>query len=672
MAKKNKRKSAGKTTDASGKKKLPHPKKKAQKKVAAEVSEPSSLVLAAAEMVEELVEPLLPPQHRNPFDWSWLRSIVFGTVAALAICAVVLVGIYYSFESYYVNRVLPNTYVGSLPVGGLTYAEAEQNLVASYQSLAKKPLTVVIDQEQVQLGFVEAGISFDFDRVLSELKSHHPHEVWGAFLWPTHIDHGVIVDRTMLTHALQKAVPEIAALPKDAQVVIAKDAQNKSYFTVAPSESHTTIDFAKVSATILQMLQRGESLPVVAPTYVGTPQISDAGAYQALATAESWLKHDVEIVYKQHLKDFSFDLKPSQDLGWLSFVPQGGALTVRLNEQKWHDLVATKISPVIEQTRQDVTVEMPSGDSKYAKVSGQLKDGYTIDREATRLAIELALQSGSDAPVNLSVQHYPAQFSSSDGADLGLKDLLGTGYSRFIGSSADRKFNVRKGLAIYNNVILAPNQELAFNSLLGDVTVQNGWKEELVIKEGGKKTVPEAGGGICQVSTTMYRALVEAGLKVTERRAHSYLVSYYVSDDDPRAGIDATIYPGSQDLVFTNDTPNYILLQTEMTATEAYFRIYGTADGRSVQLTGPVKSGWKTPGSPILVPTTTLPAGKVNITKKAHNGRTVQWEQIITYNDGTVENHDIISVYKAIPAEGMIGVAAASPANSLPEGNIAL
>lgn len=659
---KKKKKSEGSTTSKS------KPKTKAKKQQLVKII-PTVVAENAIPAVE--VDPVVTASGSV---WSWIQPVLFGTVLTAVILAGIVGAIFFGFESYYQNRTLPNTYVGSIPVGGLPYADAEKIIRDSYQSLAQQQLTIIVDNQPHQIGFLEAGVSFDFDRVMHDLANHSRHDVWSALLWPSHITHGMVLDKAMLTHALQKNIPDIAILPRNAEVTIAHDAKGKSYFVVKPAEMHTTVNFEEVNKMVFAMLQRGDLLPVVATTYLGQPAVTDEKAYQAIAEAESWLKNKVILSYTHQAKRFSAEIAPSQDWQWISFVPTADKLVVQLATDKWDDLIKTKASPIIEQPRQDVTVALPEKGSRYAQVSGQVMDGYKIDNEKSKQLVNQAL-SGSGATttkVDLAVDYQPGQFVSSDGRDLGLKDLLGTGYSRFIGSSNARIFNVHKGLDIFNNVILAPGETLSFNSMLGDVTVAAGWKEELVIKEGGKKTVPEAGGGLCQVSTTTYRALIESGLEVTERRAHSYLVSYYVGDSDPRSGIDATIYPGSQDLVFKNDTANYILFQTAITATEAFVRIYGTSDGRTVKLEGPIKSGLTSPSSPILVPTTDLPAGKTKITKAAHNGRTVRWEQYITYADGRVEKNDIVSIYKAIPAEGLIGVAAASPANSLPEGTIAL
>ena len=107
-----------------------------------------------------------------------------------------------------------------------------------------------------------------------------------------------------------------------------------------------------------------------------------------------------------------------------------------------------------------------------------------------------------------------------------------------------------------------------------------GYLPELTIKK--NKTVPEYGGGLCQVSTTVFRAAINAGLKITDRKAHPFAVKYY----NPQ-GFDATIYPPNPDLKFINDTPNYLLMQSYVKDNKLIFEFYGTNDNRQIKIIGP-------------------------------------------------------------------------------------
>lgn len=165
-------------------------------------------------------------------------------------------------------------------------------------------------------------------------------------------------------------------------------------------------------------------------------------------------------------------------------------------------------------------------------------------------------------------------------SSLGINDRLAIGESNFSGSSASRIKNIKVSSKIYNGLIIKPGETFSFNTLLGDVDASTGYVPEKVIKNG--KIEYEYGGGICQVSTTLFRAAIMAGFPIVERKPHAFPVQYY----NPQ-GFDATIYPGSSDLRFTNDTPGPILIQTHITGTIIFFEIYGKSDGRTVSMNGP-------------------------------------------------------------------------------------
>jgi vancomycin resistance protein YoaR len=128
----------------------------------------------------------------------------------------------------------------------------------------------------------------------------------------------------------------------------------------------------------------------------------------------------------------------------------------------------------------------------------------------------------------------------------GIKDLVGTVETSFVGGTADRIHNIKTGLSKINGILLAPGQELSTVNAIGYVSAETGYVEELVIK--GDATVKEFGGGLCQIATTLFRLALNAGLPVTERINHRYVVGYY------GPGLDATIYGPHPDLRFVNDT----------------------------------------------------------------------------------------------------------------------
>lgn len=184
--------------------------------------------------------------------------------------------------------------------------------------------------------------------------------------------------------------------------------------------------------------------------------------------------------------------------------------------------------------------------------------------------------------IPLEIDKSPPEISSENPEQYEIKELIGVGESDFTGSSSTRIHNIKTGAKRFDGLVLKPEEELSFTTILGEVDETTGYKEELVIKK--NKTVPEYGGGICQISTTMFRSALNSGMKITERHNHSYPVHYY---DPP--GTDATIYVPRPDLKFKNNTGNYLLLQTEIDedAKEFFIKFYSKEDLYEVEIEGP-------------------------------------------------------------------------------------
>lgn len=213
------------------------------------------------------------------------------------------------------------------------------------------------------------------------------------------------------------------------------------------------------------------------------------------------------------------------------------------------------------------------------------QNGQSLDLYALKNLLEQP-SSSSDLPVLTS----SPTIKLSDTNKLGINELLAVGESNFTGSSSNRKTNIRVGSSKYEGVIVAAGQEFSFNENLGEVDAAHGFLPEMVIKKDG--VIPEFGGGLCQVSTTMFRTAMNAGFPITARRNHSFAVAYYAPQ-----GTDATIYPGASDLKFVNDSPSNILIHTKIEGTKLYFEFYGTKDERTVAFEGPVQYDRKSDGS---------------------------------------------------------------------------
>ncbi|MCK4525175.1 MAG: VanW family protein, partial [Candidatus Andersenbacteria bacterium] len=198
--------------------------------------------------------------------------------------------------------------------------------------------------------------------------------------------------------------------------------------------------------------------------------------------------------------------------------------------------------------------------------------------------------SEKEIEVQMIVKKVQPEITTESIDNMGITAILATGESNFYGSPKNRRHNIAVGAGKFNGILVGPEDEFSFNKALGGVGPKEGYLPELVIKKG--ETVPEYGGGLCQVSTTTFRAAVKTGLEITERRNHAYPVQYY----NPQ-GTDATIYPPHPDLRFKNNTPAYILIQTRIEGNKLFFDFYGSNDKRKVELKGPYIYDKKPDGS---------------------------------------------------------------------------
>jgi len=210
------------------------------------------------------------------------------------------------------------------------------------------------------------------------------------------------------------------------------------------------------------------------------------------------------------------------------------------------------------------------------------ENGIIVDVEESFSILETALQTAENGKliVTLVSERLSAKVSAETLDTLGITELVGTATTNFKGSPKNRVYNIERSIQEFDGIVIEPGAVFSFVDYLGEVDGEHGYLPELVIKN--NKTEPEFGGGICQVSTTVFRAALQSGLKITERKNHAYPVQYYKP-----YGLDATIYIPKPDLQFQNNTPGAILLVPEIEGSLLTFSMFGTRDGRTTTIDGP-------------------------------------------------------------------------------------
>lgn len=287
------------------------------------------------------------------------------------------------------------------------------------------------------------------------------------------------------------------------------------------------------------------------------------------------------------------------------------------------------------------------------------QNGYTLNdtnlsTDICNSLVKLTTSADKKNSLTLTTNTFIPKVNNADVNDLGIKDLLATGKSTFRHSAAIRNYNVEKGASIVNRVLVAPGETFSFIKALGDVSIENGYKQAYVIKKG--QTVLDVGGGICQVSTTLFRAMLNAGLNIIDRKNHAYRVQYYEEDMPP--GYDATVFIPNPDLKFVNDTGHYLLIQSAYDGKNKslVYEIYGTSDGRQVEISN-YRQWDATPAPPdVYIDDPTLPVGKVVQDEHRIPGLKTAFDWKVTRNGEVIRQKTFQSVYAAWAAVYRRGV----------------
>ena len=281
-----------------------------------------------------------------------------------------------------------------------------------------------------------------------------------------------------------------------------------------------------------------------------------------------------------------------------SFVIKSAKLAGNQNPNLTVSLSPEKIGAFVDDIAS--SVDTPTVNAKLRFEGGKVveftpaQDGQELDIAQTTKIIQENLlnpvqNADKTATITLTVATTRAKVEGEGIGDLGIRELVGRGVSYFSGSIANRIHNISIGSERISGTIVAPGETFSFNNSVGEVSSATGYRQAYVISSG--KTVLDDGGGICQVSTTVFRAALDSGLPIVKRTAHSYRVGYYEQGGN-KPGIDATVFAPSVDFQFKNDTEHHVLIQTVVDRANAKLQvdIYGTADERKVEMTTPVIS----------------------------------------------------------------------------------
>ncbi len=578
----------------------------------------------------------------------WL-GIVLGTLAVLA---GVLALSTYAYMRMYEGKIYPGVKVLNIRLDGLTTNEARLVLDKSIDSALDKGLAFSLEGEDVVIPASGGNdlpdvILFDIDKAVSDSynagRNNNLTKVVSQILLmrikPYHIPVDINIDERRIEEALKNHYQDKLPDPVDASFEISVYQDEQPDILVIPDKAGAVLDMAGV----FEKLKQQADILAFQKITLRVKQIQaakQADELQSIVAGVQELLSRPKLVFTYEKEEY--EISPEMLAGWIKADDSGESAQIDVE----------LFSADIKSLAQEIEIE-----SKNGKM--EVKDGKIVSFEAgtmgrvinTEKTLEQVLASWPPSSTfPLIVEEVHGQIAGDNLEDLGIKELIGVGKSNFAGSPGNRTHNIKKAVNEHiNGTLIAPGEEFSMLKALGEIDGAHGWLAELVIK--GNKTVPEFGGGLCQIGTTMFRGAVNTGLQITERRNHSYRVSYY----EP-AGTDATIYDPAPDFKFRNDTAKHIYVNAYIIGTEIIFEFWGTNDGRDVKVDKPSIYNIVQPPPTKLIETTDLAPGKKKCTESAHAGADAHFATTITYADGRVREETFRSHYRPWQAVCLIGV----------------
>lgn len=290
-------------------------------------------------------------------------------------------------------------------------------------------------------------------------------------------------------------------------------------------------------------------------------------------------------------------------------------------------------------------------DTRQLEVQQASTTGRSLLIEESLAAIQNKLSAGEHAAELVFETNIPAAPDTASAADLGISELVSVQTSYFYGSSPERLQNITVAASRFHGLLIAPGETFSMASVLGDVSLDTGFAEAWIIF--GDRTIKGVGGGVCQVSTTLFRTAFFGGYQIDERYSHAYRVTYYEQTagggiNANLAGLDATVYVPLVDFKFTNDSAYWLLMETyvDAGARTLTWKFYSTSDGRTVEWNTSGLQNIEDPPDPQYVENSALSEGEINQVDWAVAGADVTVTRTVTRNGAVIHSDTFVTHYQ--------------------------
>jgi vancomycin resistance protein YoaR len=502
------------------------------------------------------------------------RTAILVALAALAATAL---GLAFAGSP---SRLASGVRIAGLDVGGKTAHQARSLLERRAGDLASVPVSFRAGSRTWRFEPRRLGIRVDWGAAVDAVRRQG--EGFGPLRGLRRLDMrffgaDVAPPTQVYDAALQDKLNEIAAAvnvpPREASIVLHGRTPE-----IVPSRTGQMLDRGAAAGTIVRALASLKREPVGLPIDVDHAKVTAGDLTVAKAQVETALSAPVHLT----LGATRWNLRPAR-IARILELPADGRRDLRIGgtgATRWFTALSRRVD------RAPVNADWAVGSNGSIRVIPD-QPGQELDvARSVQVLLRAALVTAPDLrSAKLVVQTVHADLSTAEARAMKITGLV-AGYQTFYGGDPNRIHNVQLVSHLLDKHVIAPGETFSFNQTTGDRSADKGFREAPVIINGELKT--GLGGGVCQVSTTVFNAAYEAGLPIVSRTNHALYISHYPQ------GRDATVNYPDTDLKFVNDTDHWLLLRTWVGSSSLTVALYGTpvqrrvvSETRPLVVTGP-------------------------------------------------------------------------------------
>ncbi|TVR68738.1 MAG: hypothetical protein EA415_15765 [Sphaerobacteraceae bacterium] len=568
---------------------------------------------------------------RGVLDFPVLGSTSFQITIAVttAVFLLVTIGMAALGREIYPEGTVPaGVMVAGIDIGEHSNGDAASRLEQQLSGYTDQPFQIVWEDQVWEPSMAELGAEFNYLQTVEHARrSESPIQRVQTRLFgedERSIPLRLSLDEARLREYVQSIALETNVSPQVPQLSIVDDR-----LSITDARNGIEIEQAALVQSITDSLFNLSSSSIQVSHQETEPAFTDSDVESLRALIDSTLSEPLTIWFE----DRSWSIQPQNLAEFLTLSPgESGQMELVFH----HDPIVNYLSSMIDDVNRPAQNARVAWGGSGVVATSPSQNGVERDLYATVARLEEAVKNG-ERSVELAYNVTRPAIDSNNLHELGIDGLMSQGQSAFWNSVPSRVHNIQVSAGYLDGTLIPPGTEFSFNRAIGEISIERGYQEAFVIE--AEATVEGVGGGVCQVSTTAFRAAFFSGLPITERHPHAYIVGYYEQGDWP-LGFDAAIFQPDLDFKFVNSTDSYMLVHTHVADGQLYVNLYGPDLGYDVKMGEPVISSETDPPGDVEIIDDSLAPGERRRVEEARPGLEITLPRTVTNRNGEVVRQD--------------------------------